>query len=517
MRAPCAALSLAACLYWLFTTARSGDKGPEQNRSHFPWLAAMFVIACALRLVLYPHHAGQMNDDMYVAQSARAMLDPSFSPINNFHPPAGWPFIASLAFWVTGPNQYTLFYLNSIFGCLSVIAAFYLGYGLTGRTAPGLAAAGLLAIHPLHTMWSVCGAGLVPSLFFILISLASLFWFFRLHHAHYIFLSLFSASMAAQINAVNLIALLMVPLLIFLLCKELFDAKKVLFHMIAPTALAVPAALHELSARVMSLPPHSAARAIGDKGGLAALAIENISREISSVAQRSDFSLLLIALAAAGVAMGVKKYGRTISVLVGLFAFCFAVLSFVTLEDVFRNRFYLYPDLCLLMISCFLIQALIDNSPKLKLPALALCITVSAAFSVPRHTTNLNPVNPYFQYGKSMTAAIERISEDLPADAVLILEDPAPFQAVTRINSISPEIALSRAQDLMGHGNVYFFADISTRGMNPVFYDIFSLELEFAIPFGFEQPRLPESGLYKVTAINTSVLTAPQPPPQPAY
>ena len=517
MREPCAALSLAAFLFWLFKTARSGDKGPEQDKSHFPWLAAMFVIACALRLLLYPHHAGQMNDDMYVAQSARAMMDPAFRPINNFQPPAGWPFIASLAFWFTGPNQYTLYYLNSLFGCLSVIAAFFLGYGLTGRAAPGLAAAGLLALHPLHTMWSVCGAGLVPALFFVIVSLASLFWFFRLHHAHYIFLCLFSATMAAQIIAANILVLLMIPLLIFLLCRELFDARKVLFHMIAPTALAVPAALHELAVRLMSLPPQSATHAIDDTGGLAALAIENLSREISSVAQRSDFSLLLIALAAAGVAMGVKKYGRTISVLVGLFAVCFAIVSFIPLEDIFRNRFYLYPDLCLLMLSCFLIQALIDNSPKFKLPALALCIIVAAAFSVPRHTTNLNPANPYFQYGKRMSAAIDKIREDLPEDAVLILEDPAPFQAVTGINAISPDIALSRAPELMERGNIYFFADISTRGMNPAFYDIFSMELESAIPFGFEQPRLRESGLYKVTAINTGVLTAPQPQPKPGY
>lgn len=511
MQTPFAALTFAACFYCLISIFLTRDKNPETaKRNYIPWLIGITAAAGILRIILYPHHAGPMNDDMYIAQMARIMLDPAFVPINNFEPAPGWPFLVSLFFWITGPNQYTLYYANSIIGCLSVVAIFFMVYGITGKSAAGLAAAALLAVSPLHTMWSICGAGFAPALLFVILSLAGLFWFFRLHAPHYIYLCIFSASLAAQISAENLLLLVAIPPAIFFLCRELFVLKKIALHMLAPCVLTIPTALHYMTARLLQSMPAQGAATSKSADAFITLLIEKVSTEISRIAASGNFTMMLIALAAAGLVLGWKKYSKPMVLFAVLGAAYIMYICTMSEVTAFREHFHLYTDLCLMAIASFSVHCLVENYPRARVAALALCLAAAAACSTPAHIANMNPDNDYFYYGKTMSRAMDRIQAELPQDAILIVEDPAPFQAVTSITTISPLIAIAQAQNLMHADNVYFLMDISAGNINELFFDVFKLKIEYAIPLRITLPNGRQSGLYKVVTTDLTPLQQTQ-------
>jgi len=476
-----------------------------------PWLLCITVAAGILRIVLYPHHAGPMNDDMYIAQSARMMFNPAFIPINNFEPAPGWPFLVSLFFWFTGPNQYTLYYANSVLGCLSVVAVFFMVYGITGKSAAGLAAAAFLAVSPLHTMWSICGASIVPALFFVILSLAGLFWFFRLHEPHYIYLCIFSASLAAQISAENMLLLVAVPPAIYFMCRELFVLKKIAIHLLAPFVMTIPSMLHQLAAKLLqSMSAQGADATSKSTDAFITLLIEKVSAELTRIAASGNFSLMLIALAAGGLVLGWKNHNKPIVFLATLGAAYIAYICTISEHASYREHFYLYTDLCLLAVASFSVHGLIENYPRFRVQALILCFAAATAISATPHIANLNPDNDYFYYGKTMSQAIDRIQAELPQDAILIVEDPAPFQAVTNITTVSPLMAIAQAQNLMHSDKVYFLMDISAGNMNALFYDVFKLKIEYPIPLNINLPGERPCGLYKVVATDLAPLQQTQ-------
>jgi hypothetical protein len=490
---PFAALTLAGCIIQLITIAlKGGCKPKKEQKNYLPWLTAVFIAAVILRVFLYPHHAGPMNDDFYQAQNARQMFDPSFHPINNFLKAIGWPFIVSIFFWATGPNQYTLFYVNSVFGILSAIVLFFLVYGITERSVAGIAAASFLAFHPLHSLWSTCGAGIVPAVFFMLLSLAGLFWFFRYSHDYFMYLSLFAASFAAQISAENLLLFLLIPLAIFFLKNEFFHFKSVIKGIIFPFLLAVPSALHEFLVMMSS----------GYEISVGKL-VDNLTMDISWVKGTGGFSIIIIIFAALGLLLGWKKYGKTIVVFAALGAAYLVLLNYFWEPMEHMERYTLYMDICLIAIGSLGVSSAMDEFTILRIPALIACIIVPAIFSSGFHVRNANPRNEYFPYGRAMTEMIDRIQTKLPQKAVVIISDPAPFQAVTDVNVITPEMALAHGVKTLNSGNVFFLMDISARGVVPFFFQNFKFEMVYPMPEGnADYLGMLKNGLYRVSALD---------------
>lgn len=512
-RVPFAALTLAFCLYCFISVIRSGDHGPEETlKKYLPWLAAAALAAVILRVILYPHHAGLMDDDYYHIQNARRMMDPSFVPFNGFEKSPGWPLIISILLWFSGLNEYVVFFANSIIGCLSVIILFYLVMRLTDNMTAGIAAAAILAFHPLHCMWSVCGENNVAAIFFMLLSLFALISFIRFHKAFHIYLSLFAASYAVQIRSDNILLFVFIPIGLYVMGREIFDIKRLAKGILIPFLLAVPNLLYDLMLITTKNWTQS------DTGGIASgknLSVDNLlynlSTEISRVTQTGDYSFVILIIAAAGLFFGWKKENKKIVFFSVLGAAYFILLSMLWKTHAYPERFFLYTDMCLIIVGSLFVKDMVERAPRSRNIILVLCLVVPAVFSQKYHIRNINPDYSYFYYGKGVTNAIARIKKELPEKSILIVQDPSPFQAVTDIPVMTPEIAIPQAENLKAFKNLYFFMDISSNITPKIFYEIFELEKVFSVP---TEPNMPPDkavfGLYRITGIDTKQPPVPE-------
>lgn len=506
-RVPFAALTLAVCIFCLARIVLSGDHGPEKGHANvFPWLAAAFVAAAAIRLFLYHHQAGLLNDDYYFAQFARRLIDPAFLPLNNLDVPIGWPVILSLGFWAAGPDQHVMFYMNAILGSLSVMAMFVLVYGVTGKSATGVAAASFLAFYPLHALWSTCGSSTVASVFFMLVSVASLFWFFRLHRVDYMYLSMFSAVFAAQISPENMLLLLFLPAAIFICYRELFVPRIVAKSFAFPVLLLIPEILRGLSRGIGGGGLQSLIHAVA--GGI----LDNLIANITKAAAFDAFSSALLLLAAAGLVVGWKRENRVVAVFTALGIAYFVVASCFARPVMHSDRLFLHTYMMLIVIGSFGIMTLIERLPRHPIPTLTACVIIPAILSFGIHMRNASPGNDYFHYGRSITETIDWMNSGLPSDAILIVEDPAPYQLSGRFRVFTPEMAALNAEGVAGSGETYFMLDISAMSMPPEFCEIFKLHMERPLNVVNDiKPCGLEFGLYAVSGLKAPQLSV-QPP-----
>ncbi|HPN94066.1 MAG TPA: hypothetical protein PLS19_05845 [bacterium] len=503
-KVPFAALTLAVCVYCALKTAQLKCRGPEGGLANIvPWLALALVAAAVIRIFLYPHNAGLMNDDFYLAQSARRMIDPAFNPINKFDVPAGWPLIVSISFWVNGIDQYAMFYANAIIGCLSAVALFYLVYGATGRLAAAVVSAFFLALSPLHSLWSTSGSGDIAAAFFMVVSIAALFWFFRLHYVELIFLSMYAASFASQISAENLLLFAAIPAAIFLFSKELFVPRMVARNLVFPTILTLPAVVNGLMAYTAKAAAVGA-DSVFAKAGIVGTVVNNLADYISAAAGERFFVFVLI-IAAVGLSAGLKKDSRAILFFVALGA-AYLVASGIFLGNAaYMERLLLNTEIMLIAIIGFGVKSVVEKRPKLRVPMMAAGLILAVALSYGSHADNLAHDNDYFAYGREITNIINWVNEELPSNSTLIVEDPSPYQFSTRTNVITPGMAAAFAGDLPPEANVYMIVDISAQGIPGDVCGLFDLEMIKRIDVS--QPIKPcgfDLGAYLVKAINSN-------------
>ena len=505
-KVPFAALTLAVCVY---CAAKAAFLKSKESKSGFinsiPWLALVVVAAAVARVFLYPHHAGMLNDDFYLAQSARRMIDPAFNPINIFDVPSGWPLIVSMSFWVNGIDQYAMFYANAIIGCLSVVVVFYLVYGATGRLSAAVVSAFFLALSPLHSLWSTCGSGDVAAAFFMVASIAALFWFFRLHYVELIFLSMYAASFASQISAENLLLFVAIPAAIFLFSRELFVPRMVAKNFVFPIVLTLPTIVNGL----MAYSARAAAESLDlmsafSKAGIAGAAVANLADYISA-ASGERFFLFVLLFAAIGLLAGLKKDSKVFLYFLALGAAYLVAASIFSGKPAYAERLLINTEILLIATVGLGVKSVVDSMPKLNNPAMAVGILMAVLLSYGNHIDNASPDNDYFAYGKEITSLIDWVNEELPQNSTLIVEDPAPYQFSTRMNVMTPGMATAFAGDMPPEANVYMIVDISAQGIPGEVCGLFDLEM--IKPIDVSQPMKPcgiDLGVYNVKAFKTA-------------
>ncbi len=500
-KVPFAAFSFAGCIFFMCLSFANRDPGPEREQTKvLPWLAIVFAAAAFIRIVLYPHNAGVMNDEYYIAQSARQMIDPAFTPANNLDIPRGWPFIVSLFFWAGGPNQYSMFYANSLMGCLSVAAMFFLVYGISGRLAAAVVASAFLALDPLHSIWSICGAENVTSVFFMLVSVAGLFWFFRFHRPEYIHLSLYAASFAAQTSAENLMLFLLIPSGLFFFARELFVPRNIARSMALPILLVLPETLRSLS-RMLEMTHITAPSDTFPKSSLAGDILDNLSSHIALAAAPGEFFLVILAFAASGLLFGLRKDSRPIIFFAVIAAAYFFASNSFSAPSTHSARFLLHSEMALIVIGSFCVKTFVERSSRRNLAAIAAGVVLPSVISFGFHMRNASPDFEYFQYGKEITQTIDWINAELPKGSALIAGDPAPYQFSTKTGVITTNLAEVFREELFDFGKLYFIVDISAREVSPYFCEI--MEIQMVRPIEVDNPPATlcglEYGVYSVS------------------
>lgn len=155
-------------------------------RSWREWLGplgvlAFTLLACSLRLHVAPlHHAMYLDEPWYQEAaknvlSGRGLVTCEFDGVRDICIPyeksAGWPALLSLAFAVGGVRDSTALETSLLLGVLATPAAAFALRAAGGTWAQALLAALILAVHPLHVVWSATAETNVAAVTFLLLGL----------------------------------------------------------------------------------------------------------------------------------------------------------------------------------------------------------------------------------------------------------------------------------------------------------------------------------------------------------
>lgn len=500
-----AAATFAFFLFYLFAALyRDGRDATGLEGKRMYILLAVIAVAVALRFVIYPHHAILVNDDFYHMQDARAIVEPAFEPINKFQKSIGWPFLISLFYWPAGPHEDIVFYLNSFIGVISVVAIFALVYSLTMSKTAALAGAALLAVHPLHCMWSICGENNVVSIFFMITALAGFICFVRYNHPEFIWLSLFSVSYAAQTRVEHLLLFPVLAVGLRVIAPALSDFKRLAMTMIGPVLLTIPNLIYEADLKLSTdwTASDTAGAAAGSNFSITNLA-ENLKGEYERIASGHSYSLILFILVAFAVLLAWRKRAELIVFFLATGALYVGLISFLWQTLAHRNRFFLYFDVCLIVVACMGIKALQENRKLRVYSVYAALASVAAAcvFSLNFHMVNISPMYYYPFLGRNITLSIKKMREILPPDARVVLADPAPVQAVTDFEALTPEAAVVRYNEL-DDSTLFLYIGAGARPFPDAFFHFFNSEKIFAVQVNPDVPADEfDYGLYRLKKI----------------
>lgn len=157
------------------------------RRKTWLWLLITFLVGGVLRFSVFPsYHMMYTDESLYLemASNFNHRLQPvqcltydaaGETCLPLYTKPPGWPFLISLGFLAFGEEEGVGFFLSALFGSLSILFIFILGFLIFRSDRAGLWAAFLLALSPLHILWSHSSETNIPSTFFVLLVLAVLF------------------------------------------------------------------------------------------------------------------------------------------------------------------------------------------------------------------------------------------------------------------------------------------------------------------------------------------------------
>jgi 4-amino-4-deoxy-L-arabinose transferase-like glycosyltransferase len=161
------------------------------------YLLIILLIAVFTRIIIPPFHLMYTDEFDYILAAKNILL--------NGHPgeyfrPIGWPFILSIIFRFSGVNNWVALYASIIFGVLTIVIIFFLGFILSRDYRIGLIASLFFALLPYHIVWSRSAETNAFSIF--LITLIMLFYFLYIQYRTQplLWLFLLNVSFATQVR-----------------------------------------------------------------------------------------------------------------------------------------------------------------------------------------------------------------------------------------------------------------------------------------------------------------------------
>ena len=161
-----AALLLIVCIIGAAATAWSSFPTVRgRARLDVAVLALLFIGALSARLgLLTPHHLMYVDEPWYL-EAARNLVarhglvlceeTPAGSECRPYEKAVGWPLLLAGVFVLTGPSASAAFATSAVVGALCVPLAAIAALLGRGTWYHAVLAALVLAVHPLHALWSV--------------------------------------------------------------------------------------------------------------------------------------------------------------------------------------------------------------------------------------------------------------------------------------------------------------------------------------------------------------------------
>ena len=129
----------------------------------------------------------------------------SFLSTGQYSKQIGWPILLSVPFLLFGVNNYLAIYTSMFFGILSVPLMFILVYNLTKNKKIAIISSFLLAIYPMHIKYSGSAEIIIPSIFFILLTLMSFITYYQKNKKTLLILSILLLTFTIQIRLENIL------------------------------------------------------------------------------------------------------------------------------------------------------------------------------------------------------------------------------------------------------------------------------------------------------------------------
>ncbi|MBS1266536.1 MAG: hypothetical protein MAG795_00503 [Candidatus Woesearchaeota archaeon] len=165
-------------------------------------LLLIFIVSFYLRLFVVPIFHHMFTDEFVYMKAGKEMIN-GFA--KNYPKSMGWPYMISILFRFFGVSNWVALYGSAVFGALTCIGMFFLSYAITRKQGLSLISSAIFTLLPLHLQWSGSAETNVFSVFFIVISLAVMFIYFKIKKRKLLFLCLLLISFTSQIRVENYI------------------------------------------------------------------------------------------------------------------------------------------------------------------------------------------------------------------------------------------------------------------------------------------------------------------------
>jgi len=320
--------------------------------------------------------------------------------------------IVAIAFAIFGISNWVALYLSSLFGILTIPLMFLMAYLLFNREKIALVSAVLLALTPLHLLWSQTIEQHVIPNFFMLLTFTLFLTYFKIKKNNLLTLSALSLAITLQMRGEFILLLPIIMILYYLNCKKTPTLASILIVSIG-VIMAVPQLLFLKGLQEDIYP--------GAYFGLKLL-LENAVHAI----RVSTFLFNPVFIGFLVYAIW-KWKGHKGAIFLGSWFLIFLLfyMSFIRLQD----RMLLTPMLALIMIVSFGLSRL---KWHYLIPISVLFITLPGLYSV--------YTDDYSRY--ILETRLPEEFENVFEGCIIIAENPTIIHANTDIESISTEYAL---------------------------------------------------------------------------
>tara|TARA_Y100000310_G_C20700789_1_gene829682 strand:+ start:5865 stop:7382 length:1518 start_codon:yes stop_codon:yes gene_type:complete len=389
------------------------------------WLIILIVllIGVLIRLFLVPHHHRFFIDESFYIGAAKNLLFYFKSTIaTGIYPKQiGWPALLTIPFFLFGVNNYVAIYTSIFFGSLSVILMYILVYLLSKNARLAIISSFLLAILPLHAIYSGTAETIIASVFFLLATLISFIIMIKNQQTRLIFLTVFLFLFTIQIRLENI--LILIPMLVFIFLNHIkISWKKWRF----PLILSLPLLTSYLFQffRLINFYDNSY------NGNVNLFGFNEIL--IRFMFDFSFLTILFLVLTITGIIALYSLNKRTLALYLSWFSVYLGYYLFYQ----YSNDFHLLTGLIALVpimaygvyyFSTFLSLKL--NLKKTFLLDMGILIIILFLFFV---SFDNRPIPGFLLETKAM----EKLKEDIPKDCIVITEIPVIITSIAEVSVI---------------------------------------------------------------------------------
>lgn len=213
-------------LIYMFYLNRNVFSGFFKQISKRTMLLLIIIMLIALVFhvfVFKPQHYIYIDEQLYMDRAVKMLHwydnNPDYTKIPGtgiseewYYKSPGWPFILSMVFGVFGINNFFAIYAGIFFSIGTVFLVYcilrlLLDDGLSSKVSELFSVSGafVYALIPLNILFGSTADNIVPSLFFVALSLFAIFMYFKLRTSHMLYLVIALLAFTSQFRLENYI------------------------------------------------------------------------------------------------------------------------------------------------------------------------------------------------------------------------------------------------------------------------------------------------------------------------